>query len=54
MVTHGGAIRAAIAHALGLTPVQALHLSVQNLSVSVIERHHTGWRIVSVNELPGV
>ncbi len=54
VVTHGGAIRAAIAHALGLTPVQALHLSVQNLSVSVIERHHTGWRIVSVNELPGV
>ena len=53
-VTHGGAIRGAIAHALGLTPTQALHLSVQNLSVSVIERHPAGWRIVSVNELPGV
>jgi alpha-ribazole phosphatase len=54
VVSHGGAIRAAIAHALGLTPTAALHLSVQNLSVSVIERHPAGWRVVSVNELPGV
>ena len=53
-VTHGGAIRAAIAHALQLSPTMALHLSVQNLSVSVIERHATEWRVVSVNELPGV
>ena len=52
-VAHGGAIRAAIAHALGATPAQALHLSVQNLSVSVLERHPAGWRIVSVNVLAG-
>lgn len=53
-VSHGGAIRAAVAHALGLDAERALHFSVQNLSVTVIERHEAGWRIVSVNELPGV
>ena len=53
-VSHGGAIRAAVAHALGLTAEQSLHLSVQNLSVTILERHSTAWRVVSVNELPGV
>lgn len=53
-VTHGGAIRAAIAHALAIAPEAALRLSVQNLSVSIVERHRAGWRVVSVNELPGV
>ena len=53
-VTHGGAIRAAVAHALGLTGAQALRLSVQNLSLTVIERHDAAWRVVAVNELPGV
>ena len=53
-VSHGGAIRAAVAHALGLSPKQALMLSVQNLSVTILERHDQQWRVVSVNELPGV
>jgi broad specificity phosphatase PhoE len=53
-VSHGGAIRAAVAHALELTAEQSLHLSVQNLSVTILERHSTAWRVVSVNELPGV
>ena len=53
-VSHGGAIRAAVAHALDLTAGQALRLSVQNLSVTVLERHDRAWRAVSVNELPGV
>ncbi len=53
-VSHGGAIRAAAAHALGLTAHQALHLSVQNLSLTVLERHAREWRVVSINELPGV
>jgi broad specificity phosphatase PhoE len=52
-VTHGGAIRAAVAHALGLTPDAALLLSVQNLSLTRLERHPTAWRVVCVNELPG-
>ena len=53
VVSHGGTIRAAIAHALGIGPDNALHLAVQNLGVSVLERYPTGWRVVSVNELPG-
>ncbi len=53
-VSHGGAIRAAVAHAIGITGEQALRFSVQNLSVTVIERHEAAWRVVSVNELPGV
>ena len=53
-VSHGGAIRAAAAHALGLTPAQALLFSVQNLSVTVLERHSHQWRVVAINELPGL
>jgi len=53
IVSHGGAIRAALAHALRIPPDNALHLSVQNLSLSRLERHETAWRIVCVNELSG-
>jgi broad specificity phosphatase PhoE len=49
-VSHGGAIRAALAHAAGLGANAALHFSVQNLSLTVLERFPAGWRIVSVNE----
>lgn len=52
-VTHGGTIRAAVAHALRIGPDNALHLSVQNLSLTRLERHRDGWRVVCVNELPG-
>ena len=52
-VSHGGTIRAAVAHALGIGPDNALHLSVQNLALTRMERHADGWRVVSVNELPG-
>jgi alpha-ribazole phosphatase len=53
-VTHGGAIRAAAAHALGISASACLRLSVQNLGVTIIERHPAGWRVVTVNELPGI
>jgi len=53
IVSHGGTIRAAVAHALGVAPDNALHLSVQNLSLTRLERHAAGWRVVCVNELPG-
>lgn len=53
IVSHGGTIRAAVAHALGIGPDNALHLSVQNLSLTRLERHPEGWRVVCVNELPG-
>ena len=49
-ISHGGAIRAAIAHALGISAHNALHLSVQNLSLTVLERFAAGWRVVIVNE----
>ncbi len=49
-VSHGGAIRAAVAHALGVGATAALHLSVQNLSLSVLERFAHGWRVVLVND----
>jgi alpha-ribazole phosphatase len=52
-VSHGGAIRAAVAHCLRIGPDNALHLSVQNLSLTRIERLPEGWRVVCVNELPG-
>jgi broad specificity phosphatase PhoE len=53
IVSHGGAIRAAVAHALGIGPDNALHLSVQNLSLTRIERHPDAWRVVCVNEMAG-
>ncbi|HET8995604.1 MAG TPA: histidine phosphatase family protein [Acetobacteraceae bacterium] len=52
-VSHGGTIRAAVAHALRIGPDNALHLSIQNLSLTRLERHPEGWRVVCVNELPG-
>jgi broad specificity phosphatase PhoE len=53
IVSHGGAIRAAVAHCLAVGPDNALHLSVQNLSLTRIDRLPEGWRVVCVNELPG-
>jgi len=53
IVMHGGAIRAAVAHALRIAPDTALLMSVQNLSLTRLERHHAAWRVVCVNELPG-
>jgi alpha-ribazole phosphatase len=53
IVSHGGAIRAALAHAIGSAPDVVLHFSIQNLSLTRLERHHEGWRVVCVNELPG-
>ena len=53
IVSHGGTIRAAVAHALGVHPDNALHLSIHNLSLTCLERHPEGWRVTRVNELPG-
>jgi broad specificity phosphatase PhoE len=51
-VSHGGTIRAAVAHALGIAATQALHLSVANISLTRMERYAEGWKVVSVNEMP--
>jgi alpha-ribazole phosphatase len=53
VVSHGGAIRAVVAYALGITADNALHLSVQNISLTRLERHPHAWRVVSVNEMLG-
>lgn len=53
IVSHGGAIRAAIAHALDIPPDNALRLSIHNLSLTGLERYPDGWRVTRVNELPG-
>jgi broad specificity phosphatase PhoE len=49
-ISHGGAIRAAIAHALHADAELALRFSVQNLGLTILERFSTGWRVVTVNE----
>ena len=53
MVSHGGAIRAAVGHALGVGAESALHLSVQNLALTRLERHDRGWQVICVNEVAG-
>lgn len=53
IVSHGGAIRAAVAHAMDIDAHRALHLSVYNLSLTRLERLPEGWRVGSVNESPG-
>ena len=53
IVSHGGTIRAAVAHGLGVHPDNALHLSINNLSLTCLERQPEGWRVACVNEVPG-
>ena len=53
IVSHGGAIRAAVGHALGVGADHALHLSVQNLALTRLERHDRGWQVMCVNEIAG-
>ena len=52
VVAHGGSIRAALAHALGLTAHQALVFSVKNLGLTRLEKHGADWRVAGVNEEP--
>jgi broad specificity phosphatase PhoE len=53
IVSHGGAIRGAVAHALAIGPDNALHMSIQNLSLTRLDHTPRGWRVACVNELPG-
>jgi broad specificity phosphatase PhoE len=49
-VTHGGTVRAAVAHALHLAPADALRLAVDNLSLTTLEHSPDGWRVLRVND----
>lgn len=50
IISHGGAIRAACAHAMGLSAHQALCFAIDNISLTRLEHQDKGWRILSVNE----
>jgi alpha-ribazole phosphatase len=52
IVAHGGSIRAALAHAMGVQPEAVLSFSIKNLSLTRIEKLGTDWRIAAVNEEP--
>ncbi len=52
VVSHGGAIRAAIAHVLAIPPEAALRLGVDNLSLTELERQDGQWRVVRINDAP--
>ena len=54
IVSHGGTIRAMLAHAIAAAPDTVLHFAIQNLSLTRLERHPEGWRVVCVNELAGI
>ncbi len=57
-VTHGGTIRAAVAHALRLDPEAALRVEVNNTHLTVLEhfaatsRHPPSWRALCINQAP--
>jgi broad specificity phosphatase PhoE len=55
-VTHGGTIRAAVGHALGLQPQAALGFSTDNCSLTRLDHLTAGgaglWRVLAVNHRP--
>jgi alpha-ribazole phosphatase len=57
MVCHGGVVRAALSHALGISPEAALAVTVDTLSVTRLDRFDGpgrghGWRVGYVNRDP--
>lgn len=50
IVCHGGTIRAAMAHALGIRGDSALRLTVGNISLTRLERRDQSWRVIAANE----
>lgn len=50
VVAHGGSIRAAVAHAMGIPMRAALHFSIRNQSVTRLARAADGWHVLAVNE----
>ena len=45
ILSHGGTIRAAVAHALAASATQALHFAIHNISLTRLERVPEGWRV---------
>jgi alpha-ribazole phosphatase len=53
LVVHAGTIRAALCIALDIAPAAALRFVIDPLSITCIEQLRDGWRVVSVNNVPG-
>jgi alpha-ribazole phosphatase len=53
LVVHSGTIRAALCIALDIAPAAALRFEIDPLSITRIEQLRNGWRVVSVNHVPG-
>ena len=51
IVSHGGAIRGAVGHAMGVDARAILHLAIQNVSLTRLDRLPEGWRVETVNQL---
>ena len=57
-ISHGGPIRAAIGHALGLTPERSVYFRIENLSLTQMEFRHDAdpkngsWHVGCVNKKP--
>jgi alpha-ribazole phosphatase len=58
VVAHGGTIRAAIGHALGLTPRDMLVFTTDNCALTRLDHISTpkeqGWRVICVNHQPWI
>ncbi|WP_372623651.1 histidine phosphatase family protein [Falsiroseomonas sp.] len=52
IVAHGGSIRAALAHAMGVGGLPVLAFSIKNLALSRLEKIGSDWRVAAVNEEP--
>lgn len=52
VVAHGGSIRAAVAHAMGVGGEPVLAFSIKNLSLTRLEKVGPDWRVAAVNEEP--
>jgi broad specificity phosphatase PhoE len=50
IIAHGGSIRAALAHAMGVDGHPVLAFSIKNLSLTRIEKIGPDWRVAAVNE----
>lgn len=58
VVAHGGTIKTAIAHALGLEAKAGLLFTIENCSVTRLDRlaneGHIGWRVPMINQQPWI
>ena len=58
VASHGGPIKAAIAHALGLEARAGFAFTIDNCSVTRLDHlqgeNHSGWRVPMINQQPWI